>query len=181
MLVSDGAGVIDRRVQEKLRAAFRKRPVNLYWVFLRTANSPGIFEHARSRRAGYRRQSTPSGICIAFSRISKIPYRAFEAENPQAVGDAIAEIGRLEQQSDCLYRAHAAAQSAPAPLMRLRWRRWRCWRSPNLPKSAPARREAGMRQAQHGFSRLLAADVIQSAGVDSGARRSPPALPRWFC
>ena len=96
ILVSDGAGVIDRRVQETLRVAFRKRPVNLYWVFLRTANVRGIFDmpdgSARDTPQVY-----PERHLHIFFQSLRIPYRAFEAERPEAMGDAIAEIGRLER------------------------------------------------------------------------------------
>jgi mxaC protein len=96
VLVSDGAAVIDRRVQEKLRAAFAKRPVNLYWLYLRTAGSPGIFDEP-----GPDVPDTPFALPERhlnklFASL-KIPYRAFEAENPQAVADAIAEIDKLER------------------------------------------------------------------------------------
>ncbi|MBB5047139.1 mxaC protein [Rhodopseudomonas rhenobacensis] len=96
VLVSDGAGVIDRRVQEKLRAAFRKRPINLYWVFLRTANTRGIFEPPG---AGERDvpQVAPERHLHRFFESLKIPYRAFEAERPDSIGDAVAEIARLER------------------------------------------------------------------------------------
>lgn len=96
LLVSDGAAVIDRRVQEKLRAAFAKRPVNLYWLYLRTEGSPGIFDEP-----GPDVPDTPFALperhLNKFFESLKIPYRAFEAENPQAVADAIAEIDKLER------------------------------------------------------------------------------------
>lgn len=95
ILVSDGAGVIDRRVQEKLRIAFRKRPINLYWVALRTANAHGPFDlpDADSRDTP---QVYPERHLHRFFQDLKIPYRAFEAERPEAVGEAIAAIGKLE-------------------------------------------------------------------------------------
>ncbi|HEY8333183.1 MAG TPA: vWA domain-containing protein [Tardiphaga sp.] len=96
ILVSDGAGVIDRRVQEKLRVAFRKRPVNLYWVFLRTANVRGIFDPPDGSERDTP-QIYPERHLHIFFQSLRIPYRAFEAEKPEAMGDAIAEIGRLER------------------------------------------------------------------------------------
>ena len=96
LLVSDGAAVIDRRVQDKLRAAFAKRPVNLYWLYLRTEGSKGIFDEP-----GPDVPDTPYALperhLNKFFQSLKIPYRAFEAENPQAVADAIAEIDKLER------------------------------------------------------------------------------------
>jgi mxaC protein len=88
--------VIDRRVQEKLRAMFAKRPVNLYWLYLRTAGSPGIFD-APAPDVPDTPYSLPERHLNKFFENLKIPYRAFEAENPKAVADAIAEIDKLER------------------------------------------------------------------------------------
>jgi mxaC protein len=96
LLVSDGAAVIDRRVQEKLRAAFAKRPVNLYWLYLRTEGSPGIFD-APGPDVPDTPYALPERHLNKLFESLKIPYRAFEAENPQAVADAIAEIDKLER------------------------------------------------------------------------------------
>jgi mxaC protein len=96
LLVSDGAAVIDRRVQEKLRAMFAKRPVNLYWLYLRTTGSPGIFDEP-SPDVPDTPYALPERHLNKFFDSLKIPYRAFEAENPKAVADAIAEIDKLER------------------------------------------------------------------------------------
>ena len=96
LLVSDGAAVIDRRVQEKLRAQIAKRPVNLYWLYLRTAGAQGIFD-APGPDVPDTQQALPERHLNLFFHTLKVPYRAFEAENPQAVADAIAEIGKLER------------------------------------------------------------------------------------
>lgn len=96
VLVSDGAAVIDRRVQEKLRAQIAKRPVNLYWLYIRTAGAPGIFE-APGADVPDTPQALPERHLNLFFQSLKVPYRAFEAENPQAVADAIKEIDKLER------------------------------------------------------------------------------------
>jgi mxaC protein len=95
LLVSDGAAVIDRKVQDKLRAAFAKRPLNLYWLFLRTEGSKGISDIPAPDEADTP-QALPERHLDIFFKSLRIPYRAFEAESPQAVAEAIAEIGRLE-------------------------------------------------------------------------------------
>lgn len=96
VLISDGAAVIDRKVQEQLRAAFARRPINLYWLFLRTEGTPGI-----STVPAPDEQDTPQVYperhLDKFFKSLGISYRAFEAENPQAVADAIGEIGKLER------------------------------------------------------------------------------------
>jgi mxaC protein len=95
LVVSDGAALIDRRVQQALRTSFRQNRVHLYWLFLRTTGSPGIFP-----RAGEEGEATPQAMperyLHQFFSDLGIPYRVFEAENAAAVAEAIAEIGRLE-------------------------------------------------------------------------------------
>lgn len=96
LLVSDGAAVIDRRVQDKLRAAFTKRPLNLYWLYLRTQGSPGIFD-APPDNVPDTPFALPERHLNKFFESLKIPYHAFEAENPEAIANAIAEIDKLER------------------------------------------------------------------------------------
>jgi mxaC protein len=96
VLVSDGAAVIDRKVQEKLQAAFAKRPIRLYWIFLRAEGSRGIFDlpKAGDRDTPY---AMPERHLNMFFEGLKVPYQAFEVENPVAVGEAIAAIDKLER------------------------------------------------------------------------------------
>jgi mxaC protein len=95
LVVSDGAALIDRRVQAALQTSFRQHRVHLYWLFLRTSGSPGIFP-----QAGEQGESTPQAMperyLHKFFTDLAIPYRVFEAENAGAVEEAIAEIDRLE-------------------------------------------------------------------------------------
>lgn len=109
VLVSDGAGVIDRRIQEKLRVALRKRPISLYWVFLRTANSRGIFDVPDGGQRDTP-QAYPERHLHRFFQDLKIPYRAFEAEKAEAVGEAIAAIGELERKP-VIYAEHKPQRS----------------------------------------------------------------------
>ena len=96
LLVSDGAAVIDRRVQERLRAQIAKRPVNLYWLYLRTAGAPGIFDPP-GEDVPDTPQALPERHLNLFFQTLKVPYKAFEAENPKAVAEAITEIDKLER------------------------------------------------------------------------------------
>ena len=97
VLVSDGAAVIDREVQELLRKAFARRPINLYWLFMRTKGTPGI--DAKPERG---ERDTPQTLPerhldIFFKSLDVNTYRAFEAESTEAVAEAIQEIGKLER------------------------------------------------------------------------------------
>ncbi|BAQ15896.1 vWA domain-containing protein [Methyloceanibacter caenitepidi] len=96
VLVSDGAAVIDRKMQQKLEAAFLKRPVNLYWIFLRTEGARGIFEAPDPDKPDTPRAMPERHLNLFFQNLN-IPYRAFEVENSSAVGEAIATIDKLER------------------------------------------------------------------------------------
>ncbi|MGQ4273742.1 vWA domain-containing protein [Terrihabitans sp. B22-R8] len=94
VLVSDGAALIDRRVQDALRDAVVRTPVHLYWLFLRSRGSPGIFEKPPAGEDTP--QANPERHLHLFLQSLGIPYRAFEAGDPQAVEGAINEIDRQE-------------------------------------------------------------------------------------
>lgn len=96
VLVSDGAAVINRKVQQKLEAAFLKRPINLYWIFLRTEGARGIFDEPGPNDMDTPRAMPERHLHLFFKNL-KIPYKAFEVENPAALGEAIATIDKLER------------------------------------------------------------------------------------
>lgn len=96
VLVSDGAAVIGRRLQEDLRAAFAKRSMRLYWLFLRTSGTRGIFD-APAEGEEDTPQVLPERHLHKFFESLRIPYKAYEAENPDAVQTAIQDINRLER------------------------------------------------------------------------------------
>ncbi|MFK8253003.1 vWA domain-containing protein [Ancylobacter terrae] len=94
LLVSDGAGLIDRRVQEALRSATARTPVHLYWLFLRSRGSRGIFDAPPPGEDTP--QANPERHLHLFLQSLGVPYRAFEATSPQAIEQAITEIDRQE-------------------------------------------------------------------------------------
>ena len=94
LIVSDGAAVIDPRVQGNLRADFAKIRPNLYWLFLRTKGSPSISDKPAGEDTP---QAAPERHLDLFFKSLGTPYRAFEAEGAEAVADAIRQIERLER------------------------------------------------------------------------------------
>ncbi|MFD1702448.1 vWA domain-containing protein [Methylopila henanensis] len=96
VLVSDGAAVIDRRVQDALRDAAARDPVRLYWLFLRTQGAKGIYD-APAPGEPDSPQVYPERHLNLFLKSLGLPYRAFEANGPKEVSDAIREIDQLEQ------------------------------------------------------------------------------------
>ena len=96
LLVSDGAAVIDPESEAALRVLFKQQQVRLYWLFLRTEGSPGIFAEPEDPRDD-NAQSLPELYLHRFFSSLNIPYQAYEAENPGAMQKAIDDINRLEQ------------------------------------------------------------------------------------
>lgn len=95
LLISDGAAAIDKDSELQLRTLFKQRGVRLYWVFLRTAHSPGIFSQPADPRDD-NADAMPELYLHRFFQSLNIPYQAYEAENPGAMQQAIADINRLE-------------------------------------------------------------------------------------
>ncbi len=95
ILVSDGAAAIDSDSEQKLREWFKQQQVRLYWLFLRTANSPGIYDKPADSRDD-NAQAMPELYLHKFFSSLGSPYQAYEAENPDALKKAIADINQLE-------------------------------------------------------------------------------------
>ena len=95
LLVSDGAAAIDHDSEQKLRLWFKQQQVRLYWIFLRTAGSPGIFDKPEDTRDD-NAQAMPELYLHQFFLGLGSPYQAYEAESPDALKQAIADINQLE-------------------------------------------------------------------------------------
>jgi mxaC protein len=90
--------VIDRRVQDALRDAARRDPVRLYWLFLRTQGSKGIYDRPPPGGPDTP-QIYPERHLDVFLKSLGLPYRAFEAKSAADVSAAIREIDQLEQRT----------------------------------------------------------------------------------
>ncbi|WP_315705876.1 MULTISPECIES: vWA domain-containing protein [unclassified Bradyrhizobium] len=95
LLVSDGSAVIEARLQDQLRAEFRKFKADLLFLFLRTAGSRGMFDKPGPDEDTPR--AMPERFLNLFFQTLGVPYRAFQAENPDQVADAINRIDQLER------------------------------------------------------------------------------------
>lgn len=95
VMVSDGAAVIAPEVQKQLRELALERQVNLYWLYLRTEGAKSIFDDGQPGEANTP-QTRPERHLHLFLQRLGIPYSAFEAESPQAVEEAVAEIDKME-------------------------------------------------------------------------------------
>lgn len=94
MLISDGGDRIEPFTRERLAAAARKHRVAIYWLYLRSGNSPTLAdEEGRSPEAV---EGVPELALHAFFSSLSTPYRAYEASNSQALQQAIDDVNRLE-------------------------------------------------------------------------------------
>ncbi|WP_213954778.1 vWA domain-containing protein [Variovorax sp. dw_954] len=94
MLVSDGGDRLDPDAKERITYMARKLRVAVYWIYLRSSNSPGLV---------LERGETPSNIDAVpeyalhrFFEQLGTPYRAYEAHDPAALKAAIEAVNRLE-------------------------------------------------------------------------------------
>ena len=95
LLISDGAGVIDPKLRDDLKAEFRKTNVSLYWLFLRTQGSSGISDQPADDDESP--QAAPERHLDLFFKSLGVPYQAFEAEGVEATEEALKQIDRLER------------------------------------------------------------------------------------
>lgn len=95
LLVSDGAAAIDPSTEALLRQAFAKKNLRLYWIYLRSQGAAGLFETPANPDED-NAQSRPERYLHLFFNSLKVPYQAYEAENPDAVRRAMEDIDRLE-------------------------------------------------------------------------------------
>jgi mxaC protein len=92
LLVSDGAARIDDETRDRLRQEFQETQATLYWIYLRNPRSGRL----EDKPANPNESTTPEYFLDQYFRTLGVPYRAFEADNPEAMRSAIAEVERLE-------------------------------------------------------------------------------------
>jgi mxaC protein len=92
LLVSDGAARIDDETRDRLRQWFQETQAGLYWIYLRNPKSSRLSE----KPANPNESTTPEYFLHQYFQGLGVPYRAFEADNPEAMQRAIAEVERLE-------------------------------------------------------------------------------------
>lgn len=93
LFVSDGATNIDPRAQLTIRRLFEQYRVQLYWVFLR---SPGSDSPTTPPDPQTGAQAPPEYLLHGFFSDLGVPYRLYEADNPQALRAAIDDVSRLQ-------------------------------------------------------------------------------------
>ncbi|HEX6720006.1 MAG TPA: vWA domain-containing protein, partial [Burkholderiaceae bacterium] len=95
MLVSDGGDRLDPDTREVLAHRLRKLRVSVYWLYLRSPNSPGLTPAAGVDAAAA--ESVPETMLHRWLQGLPTPYRAYEAADVQALQRAIDDVNRLEK------------------------------------------------------------------------------------
>lgn len=95
LLVSDGAAQIDPDVQDRLRQDFQDLNVRLYWIYLRNPRGVSLFNPPKRNLS---ETTAPEFFIHQYFQSLGVPYHAFEADNPRALAEAVAEVGQLENQ-----------------------------------------------------------------------------------
>ena len=90
LLVSDGGARLDAATQARLRATARRNRVALAWIYLRSVNSPPL---ATPGEAG---ETVPEIALHRFFQTLPGGYRAYEADDPDSLARAVADIGQRQ-------------------------------------------------------------------------------------
>lgn len=93
LLVSDGGSNIDFETGVRVARLMKRERVTLYWLYLRSYGSPGLLPAERLVRSGF--DTVPEHALQRFFTEMGTPYRAYEAENPDALKGAIDDVNRL--------------------------------------------------------------------------------------
>lgn len=95
LLVSDGGAHLDLDTRAHLTRLFKQYRVSLYWIYIRSFRSPGLMadKDVDPRSA----ETVPEHFLHRFFSGMGTPYRAYEAENPEALQKAIEDVNRVER------------------------------------------------------------------------------------
>lgn len=94
MLVSDGGDHLDPDARERIAYLARRYRVSVYWIYIRSSSSPGLMRNGAEAPA--HADTVPEYFLHRYFETLGVPYRAYEAENTDALQQAIADVDRLE-------------------------------------------------------------------------------------
>ena len=96
VLVSDGAGEISQTPRLRIAHRMRRLRVSLYWIYIRSARGPVIFDSAESNGGTVATEMTPERALHEFFSHMGGAYQAYTAESPEDLERAIADVNRLQ-------------------------------------------------------------------------------------
>ena len=94
LLVSDGGDHLDDPTRERIAIRMRQNRVSLYWIYIRSSQSPGLIAEADEPPSNA--DVVPEYFLHRYFQTIGVPYHAYEADNPEALQKAVADVDRLE-------------------------------------------------------------------------------------
>jgi mxaC protein len=95
VLVSDGGAQLDPPTRDEIVKVFGRNRISLYWLYIRSRFGPGLSVADPNESAAD--DAVPERALHRFFRSLKTPYRAYQAEDAEALQRAIDDVGRLER------------------------------------------------------------------------------------
>jgi mxaC protein len=95
VLVSDGGAQLDPVTRARIRDAYLRNRIALYWLYIRSRFGPGLSVAGQVDSPAD--DAIPERSLHRFFRNLDTPYRVYEAEDADALQRAIADLGRLER------------------------------------------------------------------------------------
>lgn len=98
LLVSDGGDKLDTDARNLITEQARKHRVGITWIYIRSPRSPGLMRDAvvDTRQLSVQDELAPEQFLDRFFQGMQVPYRAYEADDPDSLQHAIADLDRLE-------------------------------------------------------------------------------------
>jgi mxaC protein len=90
LLVSDGGARLDEVTQRRIRAGMSRNRIALYWFYLRSYNAAVLND------GDPKRENSPEVSLHRFFQSLSTPYRVYEAEVPEDLARAVADVGRQQ-------------------------------------------------------------------------------------
>lgn len=95
LLASDGGGHIDEEMQREIALRLKQARITLYWLYIRSFGAPSLTSEASGIVADTADVVAEQSLHRFFTSMGS-PYRAFQADSPTALQEAIDEVGRME-------------------------------------------------------------------------------------
>jgi mxaC protein len=95
LLASDGGAELDDPTRARITGLMRQYHVALYWLYVRSYRSPGLFAQTDIEAEGDG-AAAPERVLHKFFQSMGTPDQAYEAQDPQALRRAIEDINHLE-------------------------------------------------------------------------------------
>lgn len=90
LLVSDGGANMDDETMRLIRTGLVRNRIALYWIYLRSYNSPQL------DTTETRWENAPEMALHRFFQTLPTPYRAYQAEDPESLSRAVADVERQQ-------------------------------------------------------------------------------------